>query len=89
MIWGLLQRAALKTGMQLFSRLLTVLHQLWHEVTGSLFIILGLAAIPSTIKEWRVAESHTRAVFGTIFIILMLYFGVTSFMRAKKVSKQL
>ena len=89
MVWQLLQKAAWKTGLQLFSRLLTLLHQLWHEVTGSLFLLLGLLAIPSTIKAWRTPDMHSRAVLATLFIILMLYFGVTSFLRARRVSKEL
>ena len=87
MVWQLLQKAAWKTGLQLFSRLLTLLHQLWHEVTGSLFIVLGVGAIPSTIKAWRAPDMRSRAVIATLFIILMLYFGVTSFIRARRVAK--
>ena len=80
-----LKGAVLKTGLQLFGRLAKVLHQLWHEVTGTLFLVLGIAAIPSTIREWRVSDTRLRAVFATIFIAMMLYFGTTSFMRAKRV----
>ena len=82
------QGAILKTGLQLFGRLAKLLHQLWHEVTGTLFLVLGLAAIPSTIRVWRVADMRSRAVVATLFIVMMFYFGMTSFLHAKRVSRR-
>jgi glycerol uptake facilitator-like aquaporin len=88
MLSSRLKAAAFKTGLQMFGRLAKVLHQLWHEVIGTFFLLLGVAAIPSTIREWRVSDTRLRAIFATIFIALMLYYGVTSFLRAKRVSRR-
>jgi hypothetical protein len=87
MISPRVQGAILKSGLQFAGRLGKILHQLWHEVTGTLFLVLGLSLIPSTIRLWRMPDVRSRAVAATMFIVLMLYFGSTSFLRAKRVHK--
>jgi hypothetical protein len=80
--------AIVKTGFQLFGRFAKVFHQVWHEVTGTLFLVLGIALIPSTIRVWRMSDMRPRAVVATLFILMMLYFGATSFLHAKRVSRR-
>ncbi len=77
-----------RAGWRFFSHLLHLLHQLWHEIVGTLFLALGAAAIPSVIREWR-GESKTRLALTIIFLLTMVYFGVTSFLRARKVASQI
>jgi len=83
-----LHGAILKTGLQLFGRFAKVFHQVWHEVIGTLFVVLGLAAIPSTIRVWRTGDARMRAILATIFIALMFYYGVTSFLHARRVGRR-
>ena len=84
----LLTRAGWRFFSGTFSRLVHVLHQLWHEIVGTLFLALGAAAIPAVIREWR-GESKTRAALTIIFLVTMVYFGITSFVRARKVASRL
>ncbi len=77
---------AMRTAVNVGKRLVWVGRQLWHEVTGSLFVFLGLAGIPAAIREWR-QPTHTRAIMVICFIMLMLYFGITAFLRARQISR--
>ena len=64
-----------------------VLHRLWLEVTGTLF--LGLAAIGalSALREWRQYEAGAppwEFLLALAFVIMMGSFGIYSFFRARR-----
>jgi hypothetical protein len=67
------------------------LHVLWNEIIGFVFIALGLSAIPSSIRNLRAFEgdagSFFRVFLSVAFVALMAYFGVNSFLRARKISR--
>ncbi len=75
-----------QTGLRFLARLWVASRQLWHELTGTLFLALGAAAIPTVIREWR-GPSLGRALAATGFLAMMLYFGVTSFRRAHRIPR--
>lgn len=75
-----------RIGVDVLKRLLSLATQLWHEIVGTLFLALGIAAVPSAIREWRGA-SLNRAVMVSGFLVLMIYFGVTSFLKARKAGR--
>ncbi len=61
---------------------------LWLEITGSLFLWLGLVG---AIACWREYHAYTagkvgpgRAVIAGLFAFLFVYFGVSSFFNARK-----
>ena len=64
---------------------------LWNEVIGFLFIVLGVWALPSAIRSWREfargEAGISKAVLPAIWIGVMLYFGITSFLRARRISR--
>ena len=67
------------------------LHALWNEVIGFLFLVF--AAI-SGFYVFRAArafegnlESLARVVFPALFGLVMAYFGISSFLRARKISR--
>jgi hypothetical protein len=72
-----------RTGLSFAGRVLELLRQLFHELTGTLFLALGLMAVPTAIREWR-GDSGWKAVAVTCFVALMVYYGVTSFRKAKR-----
>ena len=76
-----------RTGLRFLARLAVLGRQLWLEVTGTLFLTLGVAALPAVWREWR-GESLSRALITSAFAALMVYFGVTSFLRARKVGSR-
>ena len=67
------------------------LRVLWNEVIGFVFLALGGWALLSgihTVREYKGdAESIFRITLAAIFVALMLWFGVTSFLRARRISR--
>ena len=67
------------------------LHTLWHEIIGFLFLALALLAVPSGVRIVRNfngdAESLFRLVLTAIFVLVMGGYGISSFRRARKISK--
>ncbi|MBI3680127.1 MAG: hypothetical protein HY235_06990 [Acidobacteria bacterium] len=64
---------------------------LWNEVIGFLFVCLGLVPIPSGIRAWREFdkgnEGPFRVLLTVVFCVVMLYFGITSFLKARNISR--
>lgn len=67
------------------------LHVLWNQIIGFVFIVLALWAVPSTIRAVREfdgdTESLVRIALAASFVTMMLWFGITSFLRARKISR--
>jgi hypothetical protein len=67
------------------------LRVLWNEIIGFVFIVLAIWAIPSAIRNVREFDGGTASIFraalSVIFAAIMLYFGITSFLRARKISR--
>ena len=65
---------------------------LWNQVIGFLFVVLALWAVPSTVRSIREfdgdLESFFRVLLTGLFVLLMGGFGVSSFRRAHKTSRQ-
>ncbi len=72
-----------KPGLQLLRHLGRVFGQLWHEVIGFTFLALAVIAVPAVVKEWK-GDSKPRLAMGCIFVLIMVYFGVTSFLKSRK-----
>jgi hypothetical protein len=82
--WGAFLRASRITA----THVGRVLHQLWLEVTG--FVFLVLAAIGSLALFREYSQYHTgkasvsRIVVAICFTVMFAWFGVTSFLRTRK-----
>ncbi len=65
-----------------------VLLQLWHEMTGTLFLAMGVLASPAAVREWRAYEHGTGALWRfavvAVFILCSVSFGIGSFFRSKR-----
>ena len=59
---------------------------LWNEMIGFIFICLGLLPIPSAWRAYTEQEVF-RMLLTSSFSVIMLYFGLTSFLRAKKINR--
>ena len=86
MLMRLLTSFLSRVGVDVLKRLLSLATQLWHELVGTVFLALGAAAVPSAIREWR-GPSLNRAMVVSGFLLLMIYFGVTSFLKARKAGR--
>ena len=64
---------------------------LWNELIGFVFIILAVWATPSAIRNIRsIGEPDGglfRAALSLFFAALMAFFGITSFLRARRISR--
>jgi len=67
------------------------LRVLWNEIIGFLFLAFGVWAVPSTYRNIRDfsgdGDSLFRIILTSIFSLMMVYFGITSFLRARKISR--
>lgn len=66
---------------------LQVLHRLWLEVTGAIFLGLAAFAIPSALREWRAFQGGGhwwKPLSAAVFIVMMVSFGVYSFLKARR-----
>lgn len=65
-----------------------VLHQLWLEVTGFVFLVMaGIGCFPLA-REWtKFADGRVgpgRLLIAVAFVLTFGYFGISSFWRIKK-----
>ena len=67
------------------------LRVLWHEVIGFIFIVLAIIFGSSAIRNYRTLQAEEVSLLrlaASFFLpILMAYFGITSFLRARKASR--
>jgi hypothetical protein len=72
-------------------RIIRPLRSLWHEVIGFLFLVLatmfGSAAVRSYLKLGEQDGAMVRLVGAGFLTLLMAWFGITSFLRARKISR--
>lgn len=67
------------------------LHALWNQLIGFVFLVLAAWAIPSAIRNLRQYQGDSESIFRVVlsfsFAGLMTYFGVSSFLRARRISR--
>jgi hypothetical protein len=67
------------------------LHALWNQMIGFVFLVLAASPVPSIVRGIRTyrsdSESLFRIVLSAVFSLIMLYFGITSLWRARKISR--
>lgn len=72
-------------------QILKPLRALWNEVIGFVFLALALIPLPRTYRIWQdfqeSGDGLVRLVLSGAFIVVMAWFGVTSFLRARKISR--
>ncbi len=82
---GTVSAFVFKYGRGFFTRLWWLGRQLWHEVMGSLFLVLSFIFGSTTLREYMHQGLGARSLMLAFFSVLMCYFGVTSFRSARKV----
>ena len=67
------------------------IRSLWHEVIGFLFLSLAFLGAMSGFRAARSFDGSPQNFFRLIvigcFVLIMTYYGVTSFLRARKISR--
>ena len=64
---------------------------LWNEIIGFVFLAFAVWTIPSAYRHIRDfngdPDSLFRLILTSVFSFMMIYFGVTSFLRARRISR--
>lgn len=69
-------------------RVVKPLHSLWNELIGFLFLSLAFVGAVRGIRMYRSEDSSTgRLVVVGVFVAVMAFYGVSSFLRARKISR--
>jgi phosphate/sulfate permease len=80
--------AFLKAGRITSTHVGRVLHQLWLEVTGFVFLVLaviGASALVHEYHKYHAAQiSLSRVLVTAVFTAVFAWFGVSSFWRVRK-----
>ena len=67
------------------------LRVLWHEIIGFIFIVLAVIFTSSAVRNYHLLQSQEISLLrlaASFFLpALMAYFGITSFLRARKASR--
>ena len=67
------------------------LRVLWHEIIGFIFIVLAVIFGSSALRNYHLLQteevSMLRLAASFFLPLLMAYFGITSFLRARKISR--
>ena len=83
-VWTVLRQAV--------AALLRTLHLLWLEITGLFFVVFALVGAAATWREYQAYAAGKagpgRAIAAALFCLAFAYFGVTSFWKARRGSRQ-
>jgi hypothetical protein len=67
------------------------LHVLWNEIIGLFFLVFAVAFGGAAIRGFRnlgKGGSMGLVILSACLALLMLYYGVTSFLKARKISRR-
>lgn len=64
---------------------------LWNEMIGFVFLCMAVVSGPKAFQAWQGFDGEPQALFRvlltSLFFVTMLGFGVSSFLRARKISR--
>ena len=63
------------------------IHILWNQVIGFLFLVLAGMGVSGVVRSWGKQGREPQLVISICFVGLMSWFGVSSFLKARKISK--
>ena len=68
------------------------LHVLWNEIIGFFFLVLALGTVPAGWRYSRQIDADPNNLFRlaltVAFGVMMAWFGVSSFLRARKIRRR-
>ncbi len=59
---------------------------LWNEIIGFIFFVIAVPIVFGAVRAYRNGETQ-RLIIAAGFAAMLLYFGITSFLRARKISR--
>jgi hypothetical protein len=65
---------------------------IWNQAIGALFFVLATPALFKAIQLYRTLDTDPQGSFrlgvALIFIAVMVFFGINSFLRARRIASQ-
>jgi hypothetical protein len=84
------QRQAIRVGKQFFQHIIPAIvkpaHALWNEVIGFIFLCLG-ATFGICAVRYALRGDMLRVFFAAIATFIMAWYGIDSFLRARRISR--
>jgi hypothetical protein len=84
------KRLALRNGQEFVRHILPAvikpIHALWNEVIGFIFLSLGTIFAFKTVR-YGLDRDVPRLLIGSLATLLMAWYGVTSFLKARRISR--
>ena len=81
-------RALYRAGQVTLSSIGRVLHVLWLEVTGLLFLVLAVVGGGASVRQYHRYQAGAagagKAVLAAAFALVFAYFGVSSFWKSRR-----
>jgi hypothetical protein len=59
--------------------------QVFHETTGTVFLLLAVSWTAATLRLWRHGSARWALVASACFALMLIAFGLTSFRSARRV----
>jgi len=63
------------------------IHILWNQVIGFFFLVLAGMGVSGVVRSWGRQGREPQLVISLCFVVLMAWFGLSSFLKARKISK--
>lgn len=63
------------------------LHILWNQIIGFFFLVLAAVPVPSAYRSYHDPNGLPRLLMSLLFIVLMGMFGISSFLKARKIAR--
>lgn len=65
---------------------------IWNQAIGALFLVLAAPAFIKAVQLYRTLETDPKSSFGLalalIFVAVMVFFGINSFLKARRIASQ-
>ncbi len=84
-MWTRWASALAAAGRGLVSSLWRITRQVFHQVTGSLFVLLTVLGATSVWREWRRDSAEWLILLAALFTAAMAGFATASFRSARRV----
>jgi hypothetical protein len=63
------------------------LRVLWNQLIGFLFLLLAIAVGAGAMRRGSGGQQPALQIVGLAFALFLAFFGVTSFLKARKISR--
>ncbi len=81
-------RASYKAGSVTLRNIGRLLHVLWLEVAGLMFLVFALVGAAAAVREYHRHAAGTgstgKALLAAFFAVIFAYFGMSSFWRSRQ-----